>query len=84
MTIHRIVGIVSYGFGCASKGSPGYYAPVYPQLEWIRAVVNQTNECKNADKKAKFGLATCSSTTIHVKFVFKNLILLYLIYLISN
>ena len=83
-TIHRIVGIVSYGFGCATKYMPGYYAPVYPQLEWIREVVHQTNECKNTDEKSKNGLATCSTTTINIKFFFTNLILSYLIYLVIN
>ena len=83
-TIHQIVGIVSYGFGCATPEKPGYYAPVYPQLAWIREVLKQTNECKNSDKKAKNGLATCSTTTINNKYFFTNLVLLYLMKLVSS
>ena len=83
-TIHQIVAIVSYGFGCATPHIPGYYAPVYPQLEWIREVLKQTNECKNTDKKAKDGLATCSTITIKNQIFFTNLVVLYLIHLVSS
>ena len=79
-----IVGIISWGFECGRPNKPGYYAPVYPQMEWIRKIINKTNKCKNTDKNTKNGLATCSTTTINIKFILPYLITLFLIYFVSN
>lgn len=34
-TIYSIVGVVSYGKGCAEINSPGYYTKVHYFLDWI-------------------------------------------------
>ena len=53
--VHRIIAIVSWGFGCAKWGRPGYYAPVYPHRKWIRGVMKEMPQCPNLDGQ------TCSS-----------------------
>ena len=82
--VHRIIGIVSFGFRCASRGIPGYYASVYPQLEWIQSIVNQTNTCTNVDKTAKNGLQTCSAPSVNIAFLRSNLIVSYLTLIMVN
>ena len=36
-----IIGMVSFGDGCALEGNPGYYQAIGPQLDWIESVVSE-------------------------------------------
>ena len=40
-----VIGIVSFGFGCASQYTPGYYARVNQVLPWITDVINTSDKC---------------------------------------
>ena len=64
--IHRLMGLVSFGFNCALPDSPGYYAPVYTQLEWIRHIIQNTITCPNIDQNV---LGKCSSSKMKTNFV---------------
>ena len=40
-----VIGIVSFGFGCASRNTPGYYARVNQVLPWINDVIGNSSAC---------------------------------------
>ena len=40
-----VIGVVSFGFGCASRDTPGYYARVNQVLPWINDVIDNSSAC---------------------------------------
>ena len=40
-----VIGVVSFGFGCASRNTPGYYARVNQVLPWINDVIKNSSAC---------------------------------------
>ena len=75
--VYRIIGLVSFGFECAMPLTPGFYAPVYQQLEWVKVVIKHTNQCPNQDSKCKSGLARCSATKGKKRLIQLELFLLF-------
>ena len=43
---HYVIGIVSFGRGCAKKGHPGFYARVSVALNWIYGIIHNRTEAK--------------------------------------
>ena len=79
--IHRLMALVSFGFDCAHRGSPGYYAPVYTQLEWIRHIMQNTITCPNIDQN---GLGKCSSSRMKINFVMYVLSIGFLLLVLNS
>ena len=40
-----VIGVVSFGFGCASQNTPGYYARVNQVIPWITDVIKNSDKC---------------------------------------
>ena len=49
--VNTVIGIVSFGFACATPNTPGYYSSVSPQIKWINDVLknSDTNTCTKLD-----------------------------------
>ena len=45
-----ILGVVSFGYECATYGNPGYYARVNRVVPWIRTVLRNTTPCSHEVK----------------------------------
>ena len=74
--VFRIIAVVSWGFGCAQEGHPGYYAPVFPQLDWIKSIMKETEKCPRDENKQN--LATCSSSIASISYFLHYIVMLIL------
>ena len=76
--VFRIIAVVSWGFGCAEEGKPGYYAPVFPQLDWITSIMKETAKCPKEENKDR--LATCSSSIPSIPY-FLHYVVIFVLFL---
>ena len=79
--IHRLMALVSFGFDCAHRGSPGYYAPVYTQLKWVRHIMQNTITCPNINQNA---LGKCSSSRMKTNVVTNVLSIVFLVSVLNS
>ena len=81
--IHYVVGVVSFGFGCATPATPGFYAHVHPQGTWIKKVLKdgKTDKCPN-DIQREQNNAACTTNFLynHPTFFAMKMLLLLIIY----
>ena len=42
---YTLIGVVSWGWGCAEAGQPGVYARITSVLDWINNVSSAGNTC---------------------------------------
>ena len=80
--IYRIIGVISWGFGCGLKGYPGYYAPVHPQLDWIYEIMEKTTKCPNQVNRNE--LARCSSPVTKEKCILRSIAILLWLWQLSQ
>merc|ERR1711971_1103229 len=62
---YTLVGVVSYGWGCASS-TPGIYARVQGFLPWIKNLIS-SGECSGSSSGSSGGATTSSSTATTAK-----------------
>merc|ERR1719489_50181 len=62
---YTLVGVVSYGWGCASS-SPGIYARVQGFLPWIKNLI-ASGECSGSSSGSSGGATTSSSSATTAK-----------------
>ena len=44
-----VIGVVSWGNGCAQKDQYGYYTRIHPFLDWIKETMNEKKEPENSE-----------------------------------
>ena len=80
--IYRLIGVTSWGFGCGRKDYPGYYAAVYPQLDWIYETMKKTTKCPNQVNKNE--LARCSSSVTKDNCTLRSIAILLWLWQLSK
>ena len=46
-SVHTLVGLVSWGVGCAREGTPGIYVRITYMLEWVKSISQVDNDGEN-------------------------------------
>ena len=80
--IYRLIGVTSWGFGCGRKDYPGYYAAVYPQLDWIYEIMEKTTKCPNQVNRNE--LARCSSSVTKDNCTLRSIAILLWLWQLSK